>query len=265
MEYFSTPIPHARLEIKAGADGATEVSGYGSLFGPPADSYGDVVSPGAFSKTIAEWRQRPWPLPMLFNHDTNALVGGWDSLAEDAHGLRVSGRLTPGSSLAADVAANLRAGMLSGLSIGFRDRGSTPQKGGGRLLQEIELFEISHVVAPAVEAARVISVKSLDQYQTTNDFAELLRAAGWPSEKAAAIARDGFKTFQIEHDAADADMAAHLARLIKTHITSTAGRPSWLDLTSLNAKSAESETAGAPFRPRPLRTPTRCSPPLRRA
>lgn len=204
-------------------------------------------------------------MPMLWNHNVDHLVGGWHELREDERGLKVQGKLTPGVAMARDVEANMRAGMLSGLSIGFRDRGSEPQKNGGRLLQEIELFEISAVVAPSCDRARVVAVKDRAEIKSAADFAALLRDCGWPGHEATAIARSGFKAFPAEHNAAGDGMAAHLARLIKTHITSTAGRPSWRDLTSLNAKSGESETAGAPFRPRPLRTPTRFSPPLRRA
>src|SRR5690606_31103526 len=92
-------------------------SGYASLFGRP-DLVRDVVETGAFARAI---RQRGAAgIRMLYQHDPAEPIGTWLDIAEDARGLHVHGRLTPGVGRAREVLELMRAGALDGLSIGFR-------------------------------------------------------------------------------------------------------------------------------------------------
>jgi hypothetical protein len=63
MEYFYAPF-----EVKASNSDDGYISGYGSVFNN-IDSYGDVVAPGAFKKTIADAESgtKSWPA-MLLQH-----------------------------------------------------------------------------------------------------------------------------------------------------------------------------------------------------
>lgn len=78
---------------------AMEFSGYGAVFGN-MDSYGDVIAPGAFADTLAEARKTDrWPA-MLSQHGAMGLtsedltpVGVWTDMAEDGHGLKMTGVL----------------------------------------------------------------------------------------------------------------------------------------------------------------------------
>ena len=221
LEVKTLPLANVGLEIKSDDGGAVRVSGYGSTFGGPPDSYGDLIAPGAYSKTIREWSARSWPLPMLFNHDPDKIVGRWDSMSEDAIGLKVEGSLIPGHSLANDIGAALRHGALSGLSIGFRTKKANDGPDGTRVLEDIELFEISAVTSPANERARVVGVKSdAVDIETLRDFEVLLRSHGWSRREAEAIAAKGFKTFLSARDEqggndgddVEAAAAAELAR-----------------------------------------------------
>ena len=82
---------------------------------------------------------------------------GWDDAHEDDQGLYVSGRVfdfTPQGRL---VQSLIRAGVLDGLSIGFRTAKSRPD-GTRRLrvLTEVELWEVSLVTFPMLAGARLI-------------------------------------------------------------------------------------------------------------
>lgn len=127
-------------------------SGYASVFNR-LDSGGDIVMPGAFGKSLAKRRAR---IRLLFQHDPKEPVGIWESLAEDGHGLHVQGRLVPGVERADALRLLIENGALDGLSIGFRTvRASRSPGNGHRLLHEIDLYEVSIVTFPMMEAARI--------------------------------------------------------------------------------------------------------------
>ena len=133
-------------------DGDGRFSGYASRFGQ-LDGGGDIVMPGAFTRTLTRRRDR---IRMLWGHDPKEPVGVWETLREDASGLFVAGRLSPGVGRAEDLRRLIAAGALDGLSIGFRTVRATRDGGTGyRRLHELELFEISIVTFPMLEAARI--------------------------------------------------------------------------------------------------------------
>lgn len=125
-------------------------AGYASLFNR-LDSGGDVVMPGAFTRSLGKRRDR---IRLLFQHDPKEPVGTWDSIAEDARGLFVTGRLVPGVPRAEALKRLIGQGALDGLSIGFRTVKAT-REGGQRKLWQIDLFEISIVTFPMMEDARI--------------------------------------------------------------------------------------------------------------
>lgn len=131
-------------------------AGYASLFGQ-ADDQKDVVSPGAFASALH--RRGTSRIAMLYQHEPSRPVGIWTSLREDARGLWVEGRLALDAQDGRDAHALLKAGALTGLSIGFHAVTAMRRPGGGRLLHEIDLWEISLVTFPMLDAARVSHVK----------------------------------------------------------------------------------------------------------
>lgn len=142
------------------ADGTLE--GLASTFGDPADAYGDVIDPNAFDATLREVKVRGETPLMLWSHDPDRPIGRWTELRASPQGLFVAGQLNLESSGGRDAHAHLKAGDLSGLSIGYRvsPGGSTLRKDGTRLLTALELVEVSVVAIPANRGARVTSVKS---------------------------------------------------------------------------------------------------------
>lgn len=142
-----------RLEVKASLSVSDEgeITGLAWPFGS-ADRVGDVIEKGAFTG--------PGSLPMLFAHDQGQVVGVWDEIAETDAGLSVKGRLLiEDVERAREVRAMVRAGAVSGLSIGFVTKDAKRQ-GKGRRITALELHEISIVAVPAHPGAQITSFKS---------------------------------------------------------------------------------------------------------
>lgn len=131
--------------------------GYASLFGR-ADLSGDIVERGAFRASLA--RRGAAGVKLLFQHDPHRPVGRWLEVLEDVRGLRVAGALATGTSGGREVMDLMRAGLVDGLSIGFRTVRSRPERGGGRRLLEIDLWEVSIVTFPMLPEARLEAAKS---------------------------------------------------------------------------------------------------------
>lgn len=143
------------LEVKASiqANDAGEITGIAWPFGS-ADRVGDMIQKGAFSGTSA-------PIPMLFGHDPNDVVGVWEAVQEDDEGLQVKGRLLVDDlQRAREVRALVMSGAISGLSIGFSTKKANSRRGGGRTITALDLVEISLVSVPAHPGARVRGKKA---------------------------------------------------------------------------------------------------------
>lgn len=148
------------LTIKSVSD-TGEFEGYGSVFGNK-DSYGDVVMPGAFQRSLSEWTQKGRLPAMLWQHQMSEPIGVYTEMKEDEHGLYVKGRLLiDDDPLAKRAYAHLKAKSLGGLSIGFvlRDYEYDKQLSVYKLT-DIDLWEVSLVTFPANDEARVSDVKS---------------------------------------------------------------------------------------------------------
>lgn len=121
-------------------------AGYAALFGI-ADGAGDTIRQGAFTKALSE----STTYPLLWQHHPAQPIGRIEGIAEDERGLRVIARLDTRDSRAADL---LLRGEVSGLSFGYRARGYR-RVADGRLLEDIELLEVSLVTHPLQPGARV--------------------------------------------------------------------------------------------------------------
>ena len=146
-----------RIEIKAQltATETGEITGTAWPFGS-ADRVGDVIEKGAFDQ--------PASLPMLFAHDQAQVIGLWEAVTETPEGLTVKGRLLVDEvERAREVRAMIRAGAVSGLSIGFVTKDATRHPK-GRTIKSLALHEISVVAVPCHPGAQITSLKS----QSTN-------------------------------------------------------------------------------------------------
>ena len=139
------------MSVAIDADG--RFSGYASVFGR-LDGGGDIVMPGAFRDTLKS--RGASRVRLLFQHDPKEPIGLWDEIAEDGLGLKVSGRLLEGVPRAASLKALIAQRAIDGLSIGFRAvRATREGRTGTRRLWAVDLWEISIVTFPMMEAARI--------------------------------------------------------------------------------------------------------------
>lgn len=199
-------VKFASVDLKrVDADGTFE--GYASVFGRE-DQGQDVVVPGAFRESLR--RRGVNGIKMLFQHDPNQPIGAWIEIREDVTGLYVKGRLMPDVARAREILSLMRAGVLDGLSIGFRTvEGHRDPKTGVRQLKKIDLWEISVVTFPMLAEARISSVKRgvfADTLPTEREFERwLMRDAGFTRSQARTVIRSGLKTLTAMQDAAGGD------------------------------------------------------------
>ena len=130
------------------------IEGYASVFGV-ADQGGDVVLAGAYGRSLRALSAEGRRVKMLWQHDPAEPIGVWDELREDQRGLWVKGRLLPDVGRGREAAALIAAGAIDGLSIGYRTVTAQKDARGRRLLQELELWEVSLVTFPMLPVARV--------------------------------------------------------------------------------------------------------------
>ncbi|MFC5390004.1 HK97 family phage prohead protease [Brevundimonas bullata] len=145
------------IELKAiGETG--EIEGYASTFGN-RDLAGDIVLPGAFTKSLGG--RGAGAVAMLWGHDQKRPIGVWTEIKEDGQGLRVKGRILTATRDGADAFEFAKAGAVGGLSIGYRTtRARQDRERKARLLEAVDLHEISLVAIPANPLSRVERVKS---------------------------------------------------------------------------------------------------------
>lgn len=168
-----------RLEFKAAftTDDTGSIEGKAWDFSSP-DRVGDVIEPKAFAGTVGK------SLPMLFAHDQAQAIGVWDSVSVEADGLKVRGKmLVDDVARAKEVRSLIRAGGVSGLSIGFMTKKAAPRRGGGRTISDLDVVEVSIVSVPAHPGAQISSVKELSmtaaaaETKSIDDVALELKAA----------------------------------------------------------------------------------------
>jgi HK97 family phage prohead protease len=169
------------LDLKIGSEPGS-FTGLGSVF-DNVDSDGDVIAPGAFKASLeAHAAAGTWPA-LLWQHNTSLPVGEWESIQETARGLEVAGQLwvnsEPADGLAHRAWRYLKARGRRGLSIGFRiKRQRSDRTRGVRIIEAVELVEISIVTEPANPAARVDTVKEMKFLDAQRAAARLAAARG---------------------------------------------------------------------------------------
>ena len=209
---------HAPLNIKAVSEEG-EFSGYGSVFGVE-DSYGDVVVSGAFTDSLAEWAEKGRMPAMLWQHKAAEPIGVYTKVEEDEQGLYVEGRLlVDDDPLAKRAHAHLKAGSLSGMSIGYglaSDGWHYDSEKDVFILTEIELWEVSLVTFPANDEARVEQVKQMlahKEIPTTRQVEHYLRDAGFSARQAKAFIASGYSGIDNRDGCGDAEFAKQVQQL----------------------------------------------------
>lgn len=163
----NTPIG----QVKAGPDDGLkegEFIVYPSTFIKQPDSYGDIVAPGAFLKTIATWKNSGLVLPGLFGHrmdDPDFYVAGHEDMGEDEHGWWVKGLFDLESPKGPHVYRLVKGRRLNQLSFAYDtiDQAGVELENGVRAneLRELKVYEFSFVPIGANQDTSVVAVKSI--------------------------------------------------------------------------------------------------------
>lgn len=192
----------SKFEIKS-IDETGVVEGYASVFSN-VDHGGDIVAKGAFSESLKRSKANGQKIKMLWQHNQDDPIGVWNSLEEDDNGLFVKGKLIMEVKKAREAHALMKSGVIDGLSIGYTAVKSKRQ-GNARLLEQVNLFEVSLVTFPMNESASITSVKSSDFEEvvekmksggkmTVREFEKLAKGLGLSNseaERSANALRDG--------------------------------------------------------------------------
>jgi HK97 family phage prohead protease len=193
--------PGLPLEAKfaGSSERAGTLSGYASTFGGAADWYGQVIAPGAFSKTIAKHLAEGTAPVMLWSHDLSEPIGKWTTFREDEKGLFVTGEINRETRRGREALALIKQGAVTGLSIGFRiPKGGRHRADDGIVtLTEIDLLEVSAVSIPANPNARILAAKSIT---TRPDFERFLKSTGFAISAAKKIASGGWPALGTPSD-----------------------------------------------------------------
>lgn len=212
------------LEVKALTEEGT-FSGYGAVFNN-VDDWGDRIMPGAFAKSLDKMAKSGIGPALLWCHDMREPLGVPTLLAEDRKGLKVDGKLVLETVRGSETYALMKAGAVTGMSIGYRTVADQVE-GNVRLLKEIDLFEISLLPSRmfANDKARVTSVKASADFEDfarrlrdgevpeIKEFEGLLRDAGIPKALAVKIASHGYaKAIRSESEGEASDEALRALR-----------------------------------------------------
>lgn len=163
-----------RFDGELGLKDGAVIAGYASLFGA-ADQGGDTVARGAYAASLARLAAAGQRVKMLWQHDPARPIGVWDEVREDGRGLFVKGRLLVEVQAAREAKVLLEAGAIDGLSIGYRTRRAEKAGSGGRVLTELDLWEVSLVTFPMLPEARVQAGDATAEL--ARDLAETFREA----------------------------------------------------------------------------------------
>jgi HK97 family phage prohead protease len=166
---------NCKLQVKS-LDEQGRFSGLASTY-LNVDLGGDIVMPGAFTKTL---QSRGGEVPLLFAHDMRQPIG-LGKLTDTAAGLQIEGQLVLADvPKAREAYSLLKAKVLRGLSIGY-DTVKSDVVNGARRLLELKLFEVSLVTVAMNELATVASVKGESGFADLYQLREMIRQCreGW--------------------------------------------------------------------------------------
>lgn len=152
------------FEVKEASDSGI-IEGYSAVFNN-IDFGDDIIEPGAFKKTIKE-KKGKWPV--LWQHDPSVRIGINLEATEDDYGLKIREQLNlespKGKEEIAFAKMSLEHGLPFGMSIGYRTIKATPDKErpSVRRLQELKMWEHSHVTFPMNDKTLITAAKSWNE------------------------------------------------------------------------------------------------------
>lgn len=142
---------------------------YGSKF-DVVDQANEVVVKGAFIDSLQRHQELGTMPIMLWNHDTDEIIGKWVEAEEDEVGLKLKGKFNLNTDEGKRRYEELKHGDLNGFSIGYWfDPVDTETIDDITYLKKVHLQEVSLVPFPCNEEAQVLEVKSVQSDAVNNE------------------------------------------------------------------------------------------------
>lgn len=236
------------VEWKAAAGGSTgELEGYIASFGT-LDLGNDIVQPGAFKKTFADWSRAKAPLPLMVDHDLTheGVIGVVTAMSEDAYGAKVRARFASNPT-AQDVRQKMIELGGSGMSFSYipiKFRESVRDGQPVRLLDEVKALEATVTWVPMNAMAYAAAKSAVGAFveDDTFDLASWYKSMAFalqitqPRAKDAAVAEliaehrinitaadapdgDVTATAAAEDGTADDDSDNYASRFVRTDVS----------------------------------------------
>jgi HK97 family phage prohead protease len=172
------------FEIKE-MEASGSFAGFGSVYGN-VDGGGDIVAENAFSKSLSIWQSKGRMPALLWQHNAKEPIGAFQKMEETPQGLYVEGSLALKTRRGAEAYELLKMKALSGLSIDYITKDSDLNtKTGIRTIHAAELYGVSLVTFPMNDAARVTSIKSIEEIGDLSGAESYLREVGGVSRSEA--------------------------------------------------------------------------------
>lgn len=149
---------YSTLTIKAVDDGERVIEGVAST--PTPDRMGDIVEPLGAKFTL--------PMPLLWQHRHDSPIGHVEFAKPNSKGIPFRARIAridDAGTLKDDIDKAwqaIKAGLVRGVSIGFRVLEHSIMKDGGWRISEWEWLELSAVTIPANAEATISRIKAID-------------------------------------------------------------------------------------------------------
>lgn len=155
------------LQFKEAANDNGTIEGYFSTYEKTPDSYGDIITDGAFTETLEKRKATGHPFPICFNHDFDKIIGVVDSIEEKEKGPYMVGHFLD-TEQAQDVRKFVKSGAVYQFSFAYDvlewRKPTADEKANGveNVLTKLDLFEVSVVTVPANQNAVITAVKSTE-------------------------------------------------------------------------------------------------------
>lgn len=149
------------------SDELGKICGYASVF-DQVDQHRDIIIKGAFKNIDLS------KIKFLWQHDSNYPIGKITKLEEDYWGLYLEAELALDVEKAREAHALIKQGAISGLSIGFNSKEFCYDKNNNRIIEEIDLWEVSLVTFPANQNAVITDYKGFNHLLALRMLSETL-------------------------------------------------------------------------------------------
>ncbi len=133
------------------------ISGYASVFNI-TDEHNDMIIPGAFTASLNANRK----LVFLWQHMVDKPIGVVEHIQEDQHGLYIQAKILTDVRCGQEAVSLIEAKAIYGLSIGFNPTSYWMSDAGIRIIEEVDLWEVSLVTFPANRSSVVTELKCHD-------------------------------------------------------------------------------------------------------